>query len=119
MGILYYRLIKKQRERAVSQMMEGLQISEAEARETVRRSFINLGRNILEILYMPNLNRDNIHEYISFENREYIESALAEGRGVVVYTAHIGTWEWLSAAFLLTGIPATAIAKRQPNEQYR
>ncbi len=118
MGILYYRLIKKQRERAVSQMMEGLQISEAEARETVRRSFINLGRNILEILYMPNLNRDNIYEYISFENREYIESALAEGRGVVVYTAHIGTWEWLSAAFLLTGIPATAIAKKQPNEQY-
>ena len=118
MGILYYRLIKKQRERAVRQMMDGLGISEAEARETVRRSFINLGRNILEILYMPNLNRDNIHQYISFENREYIESAVAEGKGVVIFTAHIGTWEWLSAAFLLTGIPATAIAKKQPNEQY-
>ena len=118
MGILYYRLIKKQRERAVRQMMDGLGISEAEARETVRLSFINLGRNILEILYMPNLNKDNIGEYISFENREYIESAVAEGKGVVIYTAHIGTWEWLSAAFLLTGIPATAIAKKQPNEQY-
>ncbi len=118
MGILYYRLIKKQRERAVRQMMDGLGISEAEARETVRLSFINLGRNILEILYMPNLNKDNIDEYISFENREYIESAVAEGKGVVIFTAHIGTWEWLSAAFLLTGIPATAIAKKQPNEQY-
>ena len=118
MGILYYRLIAKQRERAVRQMMEGLQVSEAEARERVRLSFINLGRNILEILYMPNLNRDNINDYISFENREYIESAVAEGKGVVVYTAHIGTWEWLSAAFLLTGIPATAIAKKQPNEEY-
>ncbi|MBP5199906.1 MAG: lysophospholipid acyltransferase family protein [Schwartzia sp.] len=118
MGILYYRLIKKQRERAVRQMMDGLGISETEARETVRLSFINLGRNILEILYMPNLNKNNINDYISFENREYIESAVAEGKGVVVFTAHIGTWEWLSAAFLLTGIPATAIAKKQPNEQY-
>ena len=69
MGILYYRLIKKQRERAVRQMMDGLGISEAEARETVRRSFINLGRNILEILYMPNLNRDNINKYMQ-ENEE-------------------------------------------------
>ena len=118
MGILYYVLIKKQRERAVEQMTAGLGISDAKAREIVRLSFINLGRNILEILYMPNLNKDNIGEYISFEHREYIESAVAEGKGVVVYTAHIGTWEWLSAAFLLTGIPATAIAKRQPNEQY-
>ena len=99
-------------------MMDGLGIAEAGARETVRLSFINLGRNILEILYMPNLNKDNIDEYISFENREYIESAVAEGKGVVIFTAHIGTWEWLSAAFLLTGIPATAIAKKQPNEQY-
>ncbi|MBQ9376650.1 MAG: lysophospholipid acyltransferase family protein [Schwartzia sp.] len=118
LGILYYRIIAKQRERAVRQMMEGLSVSEAEARETVRLSFINLARNILEILYMPNLNRDNIYDYITFEHREYIEEAVAEGKGVVVYTAHIGTWEWLSAAFLLTGIPATAIAKKQPNEQY-
>lgn len=118
LGIFYYIFIKKQRERAVQQMMEGLSVSEAEARETVRLSFINLARNILEILYMPNLNRDNIYDYITFEHREYIEEAVAEGKGVVVYTAHIGTWEWLSAAFLLTGIPATAIAKKQPNEQY-
>ena len=118
MGILYYKFIKKQRERAVRQMMGGLGVSEDEARRLVRESFINLGRNILEILYMPNLNRENIHQYISFENREYIESAVAEGKGVVIFTAHIGTWEWLSAAFLLTGIPATAIAKKQPNEEY-
>jgi KDO2-lipid IV(A) lauroyltransferase len=44
--------------------------------------------------------------------------ALMEGNGVVVLTGHIGTWEWLSAAFTLNGLPVTAIAKLQPNAEY-
>lgn len=117
-GILYYRFVKKQRERAVKQMMEGLSLPEDEARRTVRASFINLARNMLEILYMPNLNAENFSRYVEIEHPERARAAYAEGRGVVVYTAHIGTWEWLSAAFLLSGYATTAIAKPQPNEQY-
>ena len=117
-GILYYKFIKKQRERAVEQMMAGLNISEDEARKLVRESFINLGTNVFEILYMPHLNKKNFHKYIEIDHLERLTDALAEGRGAVVLTAHIGTWEWLSAAFTLSDLPVTAIAKPQPNEQY-
>ncbi len=117
-GRLYYILIKKQRELAVQQMMRGLFISEEKARKIVRLSFINLAQNMLEILYMPNLNKDNLHDYIEIEHLERIQDALAEGNGVVVLTGHIGTWEWLSAAFSLSGLPVTAIAKTQPNKEY-
>ena len=117
-GILYYKFIKKQRERAVRQMMEGLGIPEEEARRLVKESFVNLARNILEIFYMPNLNENNYKEYIEVDHMERAEAALAEGHGVVVLTGHIGTWEWLSAAFSLAGYPSTAIAKMQPNQQY-
>ena len=68
LGILYYKLIKKQRNRAIKQMMESLQISEEEAQRTVRASFINMAQNVLEILYMPNLNKDNFTEYIEIEH---------------------------------------------------
>ncbi len=47
-----------------------------------------------------------------------MKAALSEGKGVVVLTGHIGTWEWLSASFTLNGLPVTAIAKPQPNIQY-
>ncbi len=117
-GILYYMFIKKQRERAVRQMMEGLAIPEEEARRLVKESFINLARNMLEIFYMPNLNEKNYKEYIEVDHMERVYEALDEGHGVVVLTGHIGTWEWLSAAFSLAGLPATAIAKTQPNQQY-
>lgn len=117
-GHLYYLLVKKQRERAVAQMMPALNVSEAEARKLVKKSFINLARNVLDILYMPNLNEKNLSEYIEIEHLERMREALLEGHGVVVLTGHIGTWEWLSAAFTLNGLPVTAIAKLQPNAEY-
>ena len=118
LGNLYYLLIKKQRERAVAQMMPALQISESEARKLVRKSFVNLARNVLDIFYMPNLNEKNLSEYIKIDHLERMKEALAEGHGVVVLTGHVGTWEWLSAAFTLNGMPVTAIAKLQPNQEY-
>ena len=117
-GHLYYLLVKKQRERAVAQMMPALNISEAEARRLVKLSFINLARNMFDILYMPNLNEKNLSQYIEIEHLERMRAALLEGNGVVVLTGHIGTWEWLSAAFTLNGLPVTAIAKLQPNAEY-
>ena len=118
LGNLYYLLVKKERERAVSQMMRSLRLPEAEARRLVRASFVNLAKNVLEILYMPHLNERNFREYIEVEHLERIQAALAEKKGVVVLTGHIGTWEWLSAAVTLNGLPVTAIAKPQPNIQY-
>ena len=118
LGQLYYLLIKKQRELAVKQMMPALGLSEPEARKMVRASFVNLARNVLEILYMPNITPKNFHKYIEIDHLERMTDALAEGHGVVVLTGHIGTWEWLSAAFTMNGLPVTAIAKPQPNMQY-
>ena len=118
LGNLYYIFVKKQRERAVSQMMPALKISEDEARRLVKKSFVNLARNMLDIMYMPNLNEKNLSKYIEIDHLERMRNALAEGHGVVVLTGHIGTWEWLSAAFSLNGMPVTAIAKTQPNAEY-
>lgn len=117
-GNLYYLLVKKQRERAVAQMMPALNVTEPEARKLVRESFVNLARNMLDILYMPNLNEQNLSEYIEIDHLERMRMALMEGSGVVVLTGHVGTWEWLSAAFSLNGMPVTAIAKLQPNAEY-
>ena len=118
LGNLYYLLIKKQRERAVAQMIPALKVSDADARKIVRASFVNLARNVLDIFYMPNLNTKNFSNYIKIDHLERMKDALAEGHGVVVLTGHIGTWEWLSAAFTMNNMPVTAIAKLQPNQEY-
>ena len=59
LGILYFILIKKQRRLAIKHMMLSLKIEEDEAKKLVRKSFINMGRNFFEVLYMPALNKKN------------------------------------------------------------
>lgn len=118
LGNLYYLIVKKQRMRAIEQMTLSLKLPEDEVKRLVRESFVNLARNMLEILYMPKLNSENLHEYIEIDHFERIKAAHEEGRGIVVITGHIGTWEWMSAAMALSRIPTTAIAKPQPNLDY-
>ncbi|HAQ54975.1 MAG TPA: lipid A biosynthesis acyltransferase, partial [Anaerovibrio sp.] len=118
LGILYYKLIKKQRNLAIKQMRESLKISQEEAEKLVRESFINMGRNFFEVLYMPALNKDNFKKHIEIDHLERMEAALAEKHGVVVLTGHVGNWEWLSAAFTMNDMPVSAIAKPQPNMDY-
>lgn len=118
LGTLYYVFIKKQRNRAVSQMMESLKIERPEAEKLIKESFKNMGCNFMEMLYMPALTKDNFREYIEIDHLERMREALDEKHGVVVLTGHVGNWEWLSAAFSLNDMPVTAIAKQQPNMDY-
>ena len=118
LGKLYYKFIKKQRNLAIKQMRESLKIDQQEAEKLVRESFINMGKNFMVVLYMPALNRENFTKYIEVEHLERMTAALAEKRGVVVLTGHVGNWEWLSAAFTMNNLPVSAIAKQQPNMDY-
>ena len=118
LGRLYYRIAAKQRQRAVRQIREGLSLSENDAQKVIEKLFINIGQTVLEVLYTPNLTPDTVEQYITIEHREYLDEALAKGKGVVFLTAHIGNWEWLGAALSLAGFPMTSVIKRQPNEQY-
>ncbi|WP_196595868.1 lysophospholipid acyltransferase family protein [Pectinatus frisingensis] len=118
LGILYFHLIAKERNRAITQMQMSLGCSEKEAAETVKNSFINLGRSFLEILYTPRLNKNNINDFVDPHGLEKIKAAVQEGHGVVILTGHVGNWEWLAASMAFNGIPTTTIVKPQPNAQH-
>jgi Kdo2-lipid IVA lauroyltransferase/acyltransferase len=118
LGKLYYCIAAKQRKRALRQIQEHLNLSPEAAERIIRRVFIKLSQTFLEVLYMPRLNKQSVSEYITIENRSYLEEALAEGKGVILLAAHFGNWEWLGAGLALFGFPLTSFAKRQPNEVY-
>jgi KDO2-lipid IV(A) lauroyltransferase len=118
LGVLYYYVAPKQRKRAIRHIMQGMAVSEEDARLLCMDNFINIGKTFLEIMYMPRLKPENLAKYIEIDHIDWFKAALAEGHGVVILTAHIGNWEWLSAALTFSGIPLTAIIKRQPNDQH-
>ncbi|BBB91577.1 MAG TPA: lysophospholipid acyltransferase family protein [Methylomusa anaerophila] len=118
LGRLYYHTAGRQRRRAIKQIREGLGLSQEEAAAVIKRSFIKLGQTFCEVFYTPALNPDKIKRYVTIENRHYLEQALAQGKGVVFLTAHLGNWEWFGAALALNGFPVADIVKNQPNDQH-
>lgn len=118
LGRLYFLAAKRQRRRAISQIQDRLNLSPAAAKRTIRQLFIHLGQTMLEVLYMPRLKPDTIGDYVTLENRHYLDAAMAEGKGVAILAAHFGNWEWLGAALALNGYPLAAVIKPQPNDQH-
>ncbi|HVH44003.1 MAG TPA: lysophospholipid acyltransferase family protein, partial [Labilithrix sp.] len=44
-------------------------------------------------------------------SRECLDAAIAEGRGVVFASAHLGPWERVAASLVLAGVPLTVVAR--------
>lgn len=117
-GKLYYHIAGRQRQRALRQIEECLGLSKIQAEETIRSLFRKLGQTLMEVLYIPALTPEKMQEYVTIENRHYLDEVTTDGQGVVLLAAHIGNWEWLGAAMAMAGFPVASVIKTQPNEQH-
>ncbi|MDR1702986.1 MAG: lysophospholipid acyltransferase family protein [Sporomusaceae bacterium] len=118
LGRLYYYFAPKQRNRAIEQIKERFNLSQAEAEKVIHSSFIKLGMTFLEFMYMPNLNQEFVQKHIVFENKHYLDEAMAEGKGVIFVSGHYCNWEWFGAAVAILGTKVAHIIKKQPNDEH-
>lgn len=116
LGLLYYKFVHKQVNRARDTIRERLGVSQEEADRITKEMCKNLGMSCLEIMYMPALNRENIRKYVKIEHEDLLWEAVNEGKGVVMLAIHMDNWEWLGAALSLYGYPLTSFIKKQPSE---
>jgi KDO2-lipid IV(A) lauroyltransferase len=91
------------------------ELDEAERKRIKRGAFQNLGRLLGEISQFPWLNRDNISSIVIYEGLENYLDAVAEGRGVILLTGHIGAWELSVYAHSIYGHPMSFLARRVDN----
>ena len=113
-GFLHWALGHSQRRRAISQLQERLGVAPKEAAAIARRMFGNIGRTLVEVLYIPALTPEKLQRWVTIENLHYMTEALSHGRGVVILTTHFGNWEWMAARMVQAGLPVAAIAETQP-----
>ena len=119
LGPLYGVIAKKQKLRGIKNIKIGMNMNDKQAEALIEKLFKNLGRSVMEILYMPNLTKKFIDEHIEMRGVEYLDNAIKEDKGVIVLTGHVGNWEWMGAALAAHGYPSTTIVKKQPNAQLR
>lgn len=71
--------------------------------------FINFGRYLVVFFKFKKLDLTYIKKNVSIEGRDYIDEALAWGRGLIVVSGHIGNWELGGVTLGLLGYPVNAI----------
>jgi KDO2-lipid IV(A) lauroyltransferase len=92
-------------------------LTERERATILRGCFKSLGRLLGEFSQFPRATPESLRRIIEFEGLENLQAAVAGGRGVIVFTAHLGAWELLSFALSAFGYPMSFLVRRIDNSQ--
>lgn len=113
LGSVAYRFASKQRALAEKHINLSLKLKDgASTKRIVRRSFQNLGKNLIEFIRFPHTSSKKNREIVTFEGKAHIDVALAQGKGAIILTGHFGNWELLAASLVEQVAPLTPIARR-------
>ena len=90
-------------------------IRKKERWEKGRKVFHNFGRYLVEFLRFPKLSRSFFLEDVAVEGLDHLDTALAKGKGAIIISAHLGSWEIGAAQLSLLGYRVNAVVLPHPN----
>jgi KDO2-lipid IV(A) lauroyltransferase len=90
-------------------------LSDDERARILRGCFQNLGRLLGEFSHLERATPESLRDRIECEGLENLEAARAAGRGVILFTGHLGAWELSSFALSAFGYPMSFLARRIDN----
>ena len=114
-GRLAYYVMAKRRNVAILNLKAafGEKYSSAERKEIVRKMFLNLAMNFMELLLLPRFDRDWFKKNVTMENFQLVDDMIKKGHGIIFLTAHYGNWELASVAASLSGYPMFVVGRIQ------
>jgi KDO2-lipid IV(A) lauroyltransferase len=85
--------------------------SEAERERVLAASFENLGRGLVELAWLGRRDPRTLAASVRVEGAHHVSAARARasGAGLIVLTAHFGSWEFFAAAMAAHGFPVTTV----------
>ncbi|HKO55044.1 MAG TPA: lysophospholipid acyltransferase family protein [Thermoanaerobaculia bacterium] len=114
LGRLAWLVLLRERGRALEHIRLAFpEWSEAQRRDTIKKMFRHLGQSLMEILWLPRLDDAARARLTQWEGLERLQPYLDAGRGVVIFTAHVGNWEWLANAFGALGAPTSVLQRER------
>ncbi len=90
-----------------------------EVRRIARASYANLGRTVTEAAILPHRTHSFVLDLMSeVSGWDAVEESLAQGRGLLLVTGHIGNWELAGSWLAAKGLDFAAVARRMSNQLF-
>ena len=91
--------------------------SEETLERMARETFRNFGKCVVDFFRFGELSEETAARVVDLEHREYLDKARSIGRGVLVVTAHFGSWEIGGAVIAALGHPINVVVLPQKNRK--
>jgi len=88
---------------------------EAQCLQTARGVYRHFGQVLLDLLWMQGRSREEVLANVDVVGREHLEDALAQGRGIIYPTGHLGNWEIHAVAHGWLCSPVSVVARPLDN----
>ena len=113
-GAIAYRLDRKGRERFMENCRHilGRGTPESEIRATTRRLFFHYVLNVLDLLRVPVIKR-RVTALVDLDPL-VVNKLMAEGRGMLVVTGHLGNFDLAGVLMAASGYPLSAVVEPVP-----
>lgn len=114
LGRLAYYIIRRERIKTLTNLRIafGKEKAEREIKYIAREVFANLGKNLVELINFPKINKSNIDNLVKERGLHRIDKALHKKKGVIILASHFGNWEFLAAYLTIKGYRGPVIARR-------
>jgi len=112
-GSLAFLVLGKYRRTTVENLKAafGGEKTDEEINAIARRVFENLSKSGIELLNFPKINKDNLGRLVTLKNGHILDEAFGRGKGIVLLTAHFGSWELLALTLRLN-YPGVTLGRR-------
>jgi lauroyl/myristoyl acyltransferase len=88
-------------------------------RQLVWHNFRNHAKAYADLMRLPVARVEDLRQLLHVQGTEHLEAARARGRGVLVVSAHMGSWEVAAAIWSATVAPVSLFAEElEPRELY-
>jgi len=79
-----------------------------EIKAITRETYRNIAKNICELSRIFKFSREEIDRMFIIQGKEYLDAALARGRGVIGLSAHLGNFPLMGAKLVQEGYPCAS-----------
>ena len=116
LGSMFFHLDKRHRLIALSNLETafGSQLSRKERKNIAHNSFMHFGRALMEIIGFHKLKEEQKNKLFRVKGEKNIQTALQEGKGILLFTAHYGNWE-IAASYICKKAKLSVIARALDN----
>lgn len=115
-GLLLYLFDKKHRNTALKNLdlAFGENKTYGELKKIARSSFKHFGEFFFSMIHYPSADSSHLLKFIKVEGEDFLDDALKQNKGAVLFSAHYGSWE-IAPSFLSLRAPLNIVVRPLDN----